>query len=129
LSRPVVDNDRGYVITPMEGGIRLTSGIEFAAADAAPTPVQIDRALPFARALFPLAEALDAEPWMGRRPCFPDSLPVLGGAPRHRGLWLNFGHGHSGFALGPVTGRLVAEMMTGADPLADPAPFAFERFA
>ena len=40
LSRPVVDVDFGYLITPMEQGIRLTTGAEFAARDAKPTPVQ-----------------------------------------------------------------------------------------
>ena len=44
LARPVVDADYGFLITPMEQGIRLTTGVEFAARDAAPTPVQFDRA-------------------------------------------------------------------------------------
>ena len=49
-------------------------------------------------------------------------------APRHPGLWFDFGHQHHGLTLGPVTGRLLAEMMTGETPFADPAPFAVERF-
>jgi D-amino-acid dehydrogenase len=55
-------------------------------------------------------------------------LPVIGRAPRHPGLWFDFGHQHHGFTLGPATGRLLAEMMTGETPFADPAPFAVERF-
>ena len=55
--------------------------------------------------------------------------PVIGPAPRHPGLWFAFGHAHHGFTLGPATGRLVAEMMTGDTPFADPAPFRAERFA
>ena len=128
LARPVLDAENGYVVTPMERGIRLTTGIEFAARDAAPTPIQLDRALAKARELFPLGEPRD-EAWLGRRPCFPDSLPVLGPAPGRPGLWLDIGHGHLGFTLGPVTGRLLAEMMTGAAPFADPAPYRFDRFA
>jgi D-amino-acid dehydrogenase len=65
---------------------------------------------------------------MGARPCFPDSMPVVGRAPGQPGLWLNVGHGHMGLTLGPVTGRLLAEMMTGAETLCDPAPYAAERF-
>jgi D-amino-acid dehydrogenase len=65
---------------------------------------------------------------MGARPCLPDMRPVIGRAPRHTGLWFNFGHQHNGLTLGPVTGRLLAEMMTGETPFADPAPFAVERF-
>ena len=128
LSRPVVDLDKGFVITPMEKGVRLTTGIEFADRDAAPTPVQLRRLEPFARDLFPLGDAVEDEPWMGSRPCLPDSRPILGKSDLHDGLWFAFGHGHLGLTLGPVTGRLLAEMMTGETPLVDPSPFAPDRF-
>ena len=49
-------------------------------------------------------------------------------ASRHAGLWFDFGHQHHGLTLGPATGRLLAEMMTGETPYADPRPFAAERF-
>ena len=128
LTRPVVDTEVGYCLAPMEQGIRLTTGAEFAARDAAPTPVQFDRLLPSARGLFPLGEAIETTTWMGSRPCFADSRPVIGRAPGHDGLWLSYGHAHWGLTLGPVTGRLVAEMITGATPFCDPAPYRAERF-
>jgi D-amino-acid dehydrogenase len=128
LNRPVLDSDLGYVLAPMNRGIRLATGAEFALRDAPPTPIQLQRALPRARALFPLGDAVDAKPWMGARPCLPDMLPVIGKAPRHAGLWFDFGHHHHGLTLGPVTGRLLAELMTGETPFADPKPFAVERF-
>lgn len=128
LERPVVDVAHGYVLTPMRQGYRITSGIEFDDRDAPPTPVQIGRILPQVKALFPLGEAVEAEPWMGSRPCLPDSMPIVGAAPRHPGLWLNFGHGHLGFTLGPATGRLVSELITREMPFVDPAPFSPLRF-
>jgi D-amino-acid dehydrogenase len=128
LHHPVLDADQGFVLAPMNRGIRLITGVEFADRDAPATPVQIERALPRAHALFPLGEAVDAKPWKGARPCLPDMLPVIGKAPRHAGLWFDFGHQHHGLTLGPVTGRLLAEMMTGETPFADPTPFAVERF-
>src|SRR5689334_673978 len=128
LKHPVLDSDLGFVLAPMNLGIRLTTGVEFARRDAPPTPVQVEQALPRARALFPLGEAIEEKPWMGARPCLPDMLPVIGEAPRHGGLWFNFGHQHHGLTLGPVTGRLLAEMMTGEAPFADPTPFSVERF-
>ena len=88
LSRPVLDAEVGYLITPMEQGIRMTTGAEFAARDAAPTPVQFDRLMPQARELFPLGERADEKTWLGSRPCFPDSRPVIGRAPGLAGLWL-----------------------------------------
>lgn len=128
LSRPVLDADNGYVLAPMDQGIRLTTGVEFADRDAPPTPVQLDRVLPAARRLFPLGAGIEPQPWMGARPCLPDSRPVIGQAPGHPWLWLATGHAHWGLTLGPVTGRLIAEMMTGAAPVCDPAPFRAERF-
>jgi D-amino-acid dehydrogenase len=128
LSRPVLDAGAGYLITPMEQGIRMTTGVEFAARDAAPTPVQFARLLPKARELFPLGERVDEETWLGSRPCFPDSRPVIGRAPGLNGLWLAIGHAHWGLTLGPATGRMIAEMITGTTPFCDPAPYRAERF-
>jgi D-amino-acid dehydrogenase len=128
LHHPVLDSDQGFLLAPMNRGIRLTTGAEFARRDSPPTPVQIERTLPLARKLFPLGEPVDAKPWMGARPCLPDMLPVIGKAARHNGLWFDFGHQHHGLTLGPASGRLLAEMMTGETPFADPKPFAAERF-
>lgn len=128
LNRPVLDAEVGYAVVPMEQGLRLTTGAEFASRDAKPTPVQFDRLMSKARGLFPLGQPVEAEPWMGRRPCFPDSKPVIGPAPGQSGLWLDYGHAHWGLTLGPVSGRLIAEMITGEVPFTDPAPYRAERF-
>ena len=128
LSRPVLDAVPGYVITPMEMGFRITTGVEFAPRDAAPTPVQFARVVPRARELFPLDGRADNKTWLGARPCFPDSRPVIGPAPGLPGLWLAIGHAHWGLTLGPVTGRMLAEMMAGETPFCDPAPYRAERF-
>jgi D-amino-acid dehydrogenase len=128
LNHPILDAENGYLLAPMTRGVRLTSGAEFAPRDAPPTPVQIERCEPIARLLFPLGPALDAAPWKGARPCFPDMLPVLCEAPRHKGLWFDFGHAHHGLTLGPVSGRLIAEMMTGETPFTDPSPYSAARF-
>jgi D-amino-acid dehydrogenase len=129
LSHYIYDADYSFVLAPMEQGYRLTTGAEIAELGAPKTPVQLARTLPHARELFPLGKALEAEPWMGNRPCFADSLPVIGQSSRHRGLWFNFGHGHQGLTLGPVSGRLLAEMMHNEPPLCDPHPFRAERFS
>ena len=128
LNRPVLDTECGYMLAPMQRGIRLSTGAEFARRDAIRTPVQLGRAEPIARELFPLAERLDDEPWMGSRPCTPDMMPVIGRAPRHANLWFAFGHAHHGLTLGAVTGRLIGEMMAGETPFVDPAPYRADRF-
>ncbi|WP_206956759.1 NAD(P)/FAD-dependent oxidoreductase [Trinickia acidisoli] len=128
LGQPVLDREQGYVIAPMQRGLRLTTGVELAKREAPPTGIQLARAEAYAREAFGLGRPLDAEPWLGLRPCTPDMRPVIGPAPRHRGLWFAFGHAHHGLTLGPVTGRLLAEMMTNQTPVADPQPYRATRF-
>lgn len=128
LNHPVLDVENGYLIAPMAQGIRLTTGVEFARPDAPKTPTQLEAVEPIARTLFPLGKRLDDEPWMGRRHCTPDMLPIIGPATHHENLWFAFGHAHHGLTLGPVTGRLVAEMITGVVPFVDPRPFRVDRF-
>ena len=126
-TRPSI-SEGGYFLAPMAGGIRLTTGAEFANRDAQKTPVQLERAEPIARAFFPLGERADPEPWMGMRPCTPDMMPIIGPAPKHKNLWFAFGHAHHGLTLGPITGRLIAEMVTGEKPTIDPKPYRADRF-
>jgi D-amino-acid dehydrogenase len=128
LLRPVVDIEGGYVVAPMRRGLRLTTGVELASRERAPNYAQLDAAEREARPMFGLGTRLDATPWMGLRPCTPDMRPLLGPAPRHAGLWFAFGHNHHGLTLGPVTGRLVAEQMTGETPFIDPTPWLPARF-
>ncbi len=128
LTNWVQDAERGYMLAPMAMGVRLTTGAEFAHRDAPSTPVQLDKAEVAAREVLPqLGQRLESTPWRGARPCTPDMMPVIGRAPRHDGLWFAFGHAHHGMTLGPVTGRLVAEMMTGETPFIDPTPYQAER--
>jgi D-amino-acid dehydrogenase len=125
----VVDAELGYCVAPMEQGLRITTGAEFARRDAPSTPDQFRRLLPGANQLFPLGQPLELSPWLGSRPCFADSRPVIGRAPGQPGLWLAYGHAHWGLTLGPATGRLVAELITGATPFCDPKPYGAERFS
>ncbi|MBW9091597.1 FAD-binding oxidoreductase [Rhizobium wenxiniae] len=124
----LLDAECGYLLAPMNQGIRLTTGAEFAHRDAPKTPVQLARAEAVAGQVFPLGEKLDKEPWMGARPCTPDMMPVIGKAPRHDGLWFAFGHAHHGLTLGPVTGQVIAEAILGEKTLIDISAYRPERF-
>ena len=128
LRHAIVDVDNGYALAPMRQGLRLTTGAEFAWRDAPATPVQLDRIEPIARGLTAMGERLERKPWLGSRPCTPDMLPVLGPAPKHPGLWFSFGHAHHGLTQAASSGRLLAEMMCGETPFADPRPYRVERF-
>ncbi|GKT37265.1 FAD-binding oxidoreductase, partial [Aduncisulcus paluster] len=96
--------------------------------DAPATPIQLGYAEAAARQLIEIGSRVEPEPWFGTRPCTTDMLPVLGPAPRHRGLWVNFGHGHQGFTLGPATARVLAETMNGEASSVDTSPYRIDRF-
>ncbi len=128
VRQPMLDAECGYVLAPMQCGLRLTTGAELAPIEAPPTPVQLAKAEALARELLDLGQPLPVPPWLGARPCTADMLPVMGPAPHHKGLWFNFGHAHQGFTLGPVAGRLLAEMVHGEPPCVDPMPYSPRRF-
>jgi glycine/D-amino acid oxidase-like deaminating enzyme len=67
--------------------------------------------------------------WAGLRPWLPDHLPAIGPSAVAEGLWIATGHEGAGVALGPITGRVVAQAMCGEPVAADLAPFAPDRFA
>jgi D-amino-acid dehydrogenase len=127
LSRPVYDVDAGYFMAPMEQGYRITSGVDLSPRDAADNHRQIDAVTASAREAFPLREAI-GETWRGSRPTLPDSLPMIGEAPGHPGLWLAFGNQHIGFSTGPITGEIIAALISGETAPVDPTPFAPGRY-
>ncbi len=116
LRHAIFDADASYVLAPMAAGLRVTTGTNLVARETAPNPRQLERALPRLREAFPIGEELLPVPWMGHRPTVPDTLPIVGAAPRHRKLWLAFAHAHMGLTLGPISGRLIADCIDGAPP-------------
>jgi D-amino-acid dehydrogenase len=127
LLRPIHDSEAGFLMTPMEQGIRVTTGVELTSRDAPSSFAQLDAVMPAARSVVEFGEAV-GEPWRGARPTLPDSLPMIGPAPRHSGLWLAFGNQHIGFTTGPATGAAIAAMIGGAQPPFDATPFSPSRY-
>ena len=115
LSHPIFDVDASYVMAPMEAGLRVTTGSNLVRRETSPDPRQLERVIPQVREAFPVAEKLKQEPWMGRRPTVPDTLPIIGPAPHHDNLWLAFAHSHMGLTLGPITGQLIANFISGSE--------------
>jgi D-hydroxyproline dehydrogenase subunit beta len=66
--------------------------------------------------------------WVGFRPWLPDGLPAIGPSQAAAGLWIGTGHEGAGVQLGPITGRLLAEAITGETPTVDLSPFDPDRF-
>ena len=127
LRRPIHDAEGSFLMTPMESGIRVTSGVELTDRDAPSSLAQLDMVVPLARGVAEFGSAV-GEPWRGARPTLPDSLPMIGKAPRHQGLWLAFGNQHIGFTTGPATGDAIAAMIAGEQPSFDASAFAPARY-
>jgi D-amino-acid dehydrogenase len=128
LNRPIYDTAAGYVMSPMEKGLRLTTGVELNDCEAPRQTVQMTLVEASAREAFPLGDALEETPWMGRRPTLPDSRPMIGAVPGREGLWCAFGHQHIGFSTGTGTATLLGTLMAGERPPIDATPFSPSRF-
>jgi D-amino-acid dehydrogenase len=130
LSRSLTYARTPGVATPMEAGLRLAGTDEFAGLDAAPNYQRADALWSHFKRVLPGLNPPDAETtrWMGRRPGTPDSLPVIGPSKTTANVWYGFGHGHMGLTWGPSTGRLIAELITGARSNIDLSPFRADRF-
>ncbi|MBV9115687.1 MAG: FAD-binding oxidoreductase [Hyphomicrobiales bacterium] len=128
LNRPIHDSGGYHMLAPMRQGVRVTSGVELAPLSAPPDTTQIDAAVREARGTISLGAPVDNEPWLGARPSTPDGLPVIGEAPRHRGLFFAFGHGHIGLSNGPITGQVIGDLLLGRPAAFDISPFSATRF-
>ncbi|MCP5156426.1 MAG: FAD-binding oxidoreductase [Ectothiorhodospiraceae bacterium] len=117
-----------FVITPMEGRVRLAGIVEFGGLDAPPSEAPYRLLLERARAAFPGLTWRGERRWMGHRPSTADSLPLVGPLARHPNVHLAFGHQHLGLTAGPKTGRIVADLIAGRRPNFDLAPYRPERF-
>jgi len=129
---PVMPSDGRMANTPTAAGLRLSGQVELASIDAAPDWKRADILVSHARKTYPgLPDGTGAlrDRWMGHRPSTPDGLPVIGPASRSSDIIHAFGHGHVGFASGPITGRIVADLVAGTSPVRDVTPFAAGRFA
>jgi len=129
---PVADADGKFVATPMELGIRIAGTVELAGLKAPPNWERARVLLRHVHRMFPaLKESYPEErisTWMGHRPSLPDSLPAIGRSRRSPDVVYAFGHGHVGMAGAPMTGKLVAELLSGKTPSIDLTPFSPARF-
>ncbi len=126
-TRPLLHGDYGFAITPMEEGLRLAHGVELASLSAPPDYGWVRRLLPHAKRMLPGLETRELSAWLGFRPTLPDSRPVIGPSPMYPDVYFAFGHQHYGLSLGPLTGRLISDLVAGRDPGIDVTPFRAHR--
>ena len=125
---PVMIAKGKFVVTPMEGRLRLAGVVEFGGLDAPRSQLPFQLLQRGIRAAIPGLKWKATRKWMGHRPSIVDSLPLIGEAPRVKGAYLGFGHDHVGLTGGPKTGRLLAQLVSGRNPNIDLTPYSPARF-
>lgn len=126
---PVMVASGKFVMTPMEGRLRLAGIVEFGGLDAPPSrgPFRLleDNVL----SAIPGLTWRETKEWMGHRPAPADSIPVIGAIPGLDGAFAGFGHHHVGLTGGPKTGRLLSQLVAGRQPNVDLTAHSPARFA
>ena len=109
---PVMISAGKFVITPMEGRIRLAGLLEFAGLDAPDNPKAVDYLTRHIAKYLPHVRYDDMKVWHGFRPTTANSYPVIGRPAHLSNAHVGFGHQHIGLTAGPKTGRILAEMIS-----------------
>ena len=128
LQRQLVFPGQGFVVTPLSTGIRIGGAVELGGLDLPPNFKRADAMLYKAARFMPGLRTEGGKQWIGFRPSIPDSLPVIGRSRPSPDILYAFGHGHLGLTQSAATGRLIADLVTGAAPALDLAPFSPQRF-
>jgi D-amino-acid dehydrogenase len=118
-----------FVVTPMDGRLRLAGVVEFGGLDAPASRMPMELLKRNAAEAFPGLTWKDTAEWMGHRPATTDSIPVIGEVPGLSGAFLGYGHQHVGLTGGPKTGRLLAQLIAGRQPNVDLSAYSPDRFA
>ncbi|ATU95101.1 NAD(P)/FAD-dependent oxidoreductase [Phyllobacterium zundukense] len=119
---------RAFMVTPTAGGIRVGGTVEMAGLDAAPDYRRSKITVRRAQTALPNLRCENFSEWMGHRPAFPDTVPVMSASAKVRGVFYATGHGHLGVTYAATTARLMGDLITGATPPIDMRPYRIDRF-
>lgn len=125
---PLYSGDYSFAITPLDIGLRFAGTVELGGLDLPPNYQRAEVLIRHGKRLFGELDERDRSNWMGFRPSMPDSKPVIDRGRRHKNAFFAFGHGHIGLTLGPITGKLIADLVNDRKPGIDLTPFAVDRF-
>ena len=127
LSRPVIFQNRGFGITPMEQGLRVVGTVEFGGLKNPLSKSRVKNLINNAK--YMMGDLPDHEDeWLGFRPTLPDYLPVIGPSKKYKNVFYCFGHHHLGWTLGPISGKIIAGMIAEENTNLDLKPYSSLRF-
>ena len=128
VRRQLIFSAHGFVITPLDTGLRIGGAVELAGLARPPNHARSKALLAKAQRFLPGLNPQGGSEWMGYRPSLPDSVPVIGRSARSPDVLYAFGHGHLGLTQAAATGRLVRALVAGDTLPVDLAPFSPQRF-
>ena len=112
---PMMLTSKKFVITPMDGRIRVAGLVEFAGLKALKRKPPLNLLKNKIKVLFPDLKYKEKIEWLGHRPALVDSLPMLGYLYKNKQILVAFGHQHLGLTAGAKTGRIVSDLIIGND--------------
>ena len=112
---PMMLTSKKFVITPMDGRIRVAGLVEFAGLKTLKRKPPLNLLKNKIKDLFPNLECKEKIEWLGHRPALVDSLPMLGYLDKNKQILVAFGHQHLGLTAGAKTGRIVSDLIIGND--------------
>ncbi len=126
---PLLFGEAHTVVNPLGDVLRVAGTLELAGMDFSINMRRVDAIRTSAEQYLPgLGQARLIEIWRGLRPCTPDGLPIISGSDTFSNLFIAAGHAMLGMSLGPITGKLIAELVNGEKTDFDPGPFSLSRF-
>jgi D-amino-acid dehydrogenase len=128
VKRPVMDGDLKFFVTPMSMGHRFAGLVELAGLDKPLQGRRIDVLTRSAKQMLPALNTQDASEWMGFRPTFSDSLPLISTAKDDSRVVYAFGHQHLGLTCAPATATLVSDLIAQRPSKIDVSKYSVERF-
>jgi D-amino-acid dehydrogenase len=128
VKRQLIFSGHGFVITPLETGLRVGGAVELGGLDLPPNYARSKAMVEKAKQFLPGLDPSGGREWMGYRPSLPDSLPVIDRARSAPYVVYAFGHGHLGLTQAAATGRLVRDLLLAQTPAVDLTPFSARRF-
>ena len=128
ISRPVVFQNRGFGMTPMEQGLRVVGTVEFGGLKNKLSKSRIKNLVINAKFILDgLPEHQDE--WLGFRPTLPDYLPVIGPSKNYKNVFYSFGHHHLGWTLGAISGKIISKMIANENTNLNLDPYSSKRFS
>jgi len=128
ISRPVVFQNRGFGMTPMEEGLRVVGTVEFGGLENPLSKSRIKNLVNNARYLLDGLPDDHENEWLGFRPTLPDYLPVIGPSKNYKNIFYSFGHHHLGWTLAAISGKIISKMIADKKTNLNLEPYSSKRF-